>query len=250
MTIAAIIQARMSSTRLPGKVLLPLGGRTVLSHVVQRVSACPLVDKVVVATTDLAIDDLIVDEARSLGVHWSRGSSEDVLSRYVKAAREHCAATVIRITSDCPLVDPHLLGDMAQRFITSRTSPTPADYLSNTLERTYPRGYDVEIFTADTLERAHKEAKLAHEREHVTPYIYLNSEKFIIENYKGKTDRSSIRLTLDTPEDFSLLSAIFTELDQAGAIFSDAAVQALLDQSPELLALNSHISQKPAEPKA
>jgi len=202
MDIVAIIQARMGSTRLPGKVLMDLFGKTVLEHVIDRVKICPLVDKIVVATTTLPIDDVIVQECARINIHTFRGSSEDVLSRYYGAAKESGADIIIRVTSDCPLFDPDVLTNMLERF--------NVDYLSNTIKRTFPKGLDAEIFTMSTLERAHIEATDDYDREHVTPYIYNNPDKFVLSSFEDVNDNSNQRLTLDTPEDWEIIKLACT----------------------------------------
>lgn len=241
MRTIAIIQARMGSTRLPGKVLKPLGGRSVLSQVIRRVGACPGLTEVVVATTTHAEDDAIVAESERCGVETFRGDRDDVLSRYYLAAKAHEASLVVRVTSDCPLFDPTLLGAMLAAY---HAGEAP-DYLSNTLERRYPRGLDAEIFTFAALERAHREATKPYEREHVTPHLYQHPERFSVRQYApGGEDHSALRWTLDTPEDFTFLSAVYDVLGPDGASFTTQDVLALLAERPELIALNSHVRQK------
>lgn len=237
MKTTVVIQARMGSTRLPGKVMMPLAGRTVLSQVIARVQAAP-VDEIVVATTVHPTDLPIVLEAERCGASWFRGSEEDVLSRYYLAAQQSGADLVVRVTSDCPLFDPSVLSTLLQRFKGSER----LDYLSNTLERTYPRGLDAEVFTAAALERAYREATKPHEREHVTPYLYQHPELFRIEQLKQAVDLSHHRWTLDTPEDFQLIDAIYAAM--GGMPFSTEDVLSLLERRPDLVALNAHIEQK------
>lgn len=244
MKAVAIIQARMGSTRLPGKVMKTLCGRTVLGHVITRVKACPLVDEIVVATTQDPQDDVIVAEARKFGARTFRGSEEDVLSRYYFAAGEAGADIVVRVTSDCPLFDPHLLNTMLGQFHADRSSGRGLDYLSNTLERTYPRGLDAEIFTFSALERSHVEARQPHEREHVTPYIYQHPEFFALKNFSGPVNLSDLRWTLDTEEDWRLIEAIYAVLGNEEPFFSTQAVLQLLESQPELVSINAHVEQK------
>jgi spore coat polysaccharide biosynthesis protein SpsF len=238
----AIIQARMGSSRLPGKVMRVLAGRSVLAHVVERVRLCLLVDEVVVATTTSAADEAIVAEAQKLGVRCFRGSEEDVLARYYAAARDALADVVVRATSDCPLFDPELLEHMLRQFRAAAAAGEPLDYLSNTLERSYPRGLDAEIFTFAALERAHREARAPAEREHVTPYLYRHPERFHVRGVKGERDLSRHRWTLDTPEDWAFISAVFEQLGKQR--FGMEAVLEVLERRPELLALNAHVKQK------
>lgn len=244
MKVAAIIQARMGSTRLPGKVLRLLGNTTVLGHVVRRVQRASNVDAVVVATTNSNRDDAIIEEARRLGAGVYRGSEDDVLSRYRHAAQQVAADVVVRVTADCPLLDPEVLQGMVARFLEQRRRGARVDYLSNTLERTFPRGLDVEVFTYEALARADAEARDAAEREHVTPYLYRHPELFRIEQYRGGLDRSDLRLTLDTPEDWALLEAVFSRLGTPDGMFSTGDVLELIGREPRLRALNAHVAQK------
>jgi spore coat polysaccharide biosynthesis protein SpsF len=240
----AIIQARMGSTRLPGKVLRPLCGKTILAHVIDRVRASEAIDAIVVATTDRPADDTLAALVPTLGVTLFRGSEDDVLSRYYGAARAAQADTVIRITADCPLFDGGVLRVMLNEFTSRRAHGQALDYLSNTLARTYPRGLDAEIFDFATLERTQREAAQAFEREHVTPYIYGHPERFALANHVGVPDLSQLRWTLDTDEDWRLIEAIYTALYRPDRLFGTNDILALLDRQPSLVALNAHIIQK------
>lgn len=241
MKVVAIIQARMGSTRLPGKVLRDLCGRSVLAHVIERVRSCKLIDQVVVATTNAQADDLIVAETSYCGAHYFRGSEDDVLERYFLAAKAASASVVIRITSDCPLLDPALLCDMIKSFEAAGN----LDYMSNTQERRYPRGLDVEIFTFLALEAAYWQAEKLYEREHVTPFIYQHPELFRIGSYAAGEDNSRHRWTLDTADDWALIEAIYNELYRDGVPpFTTAEVLQLLQRRPELATLNAHVEQK------
>lgn len=244
MRTVAIIQARMGSTRLPGKVMRRLCGKSVLAHVVERVRACPRVDQTLVATTQSPNDDVLVQECRRLGVDVFRGSEEDVLARYYHAAREAGADLVVRITSDCPLIDTGILGGMLDEFHAALAAGQPLDYMSNSLTRTYPRGLDVEIFTLAALERAFREASRPHEREHVTPYIYQHPEYFVLRGVTSPVDMSKYRWALDTEEDYALLDEIFTALCAANVPVTTAAALALFEQRPELIRINAHVQQK------
>jgi spore coat polysaccharide biosynthesis protein SpsF len=232
----AIIQARMGSTRLPGKVLLDLGGKSVLGHVISRIRAVANVNQVVVATTVQAADEAIVREARRHGALSYRGSEQDVLARYYEAAREQKAEAVVRITSDCPLIDSQLVEHMVARFLAEEV-----DYLSNAMKRTYPRGMDTEVFSMAGLEQAFREAKTPAEREHVTPYFYRHPELFRLADHLAAKDHSRYRLTLDTPEDWQLIQAVVT------ALGVDASLQQVvdyLDRHPAVAALNAGVEQK------
>lgn len=241
----AIIQARMGATRLPGKVLKPLGGSSVLGNVLMRVKACPRLNRVIVATTDAPADDVVAAESEKFGAGCFRGSEPDVLSRYYGAAQMAGAEVVIRITADCPLYDGTLLDRMLAVFHRVNQDTTlPLDYMSNVLERTFPLGLDTEIFTFAALERAHHEAKQLHEREHVTPYFYHHPELFRLRSFKSDTDLSSYRWTLDTPEDWQFIEAVYHNLYEEAEIFSTAGVLKLLKERPELAKLNAHVEQK------
>lgn len=246
MKTVAIIQARMGSTRLPGKVMLPLAGRSVLSHVISRVNACSLVDEVVVATTVHGQDDTIAGEAANCGAGCFRGSEDDVLDRYCRAAQESSAGIVVRITSDCPLMDPAVLGSMLERFARLRDDGVKVDYLSNTITRTYPRGLDAEIFTAPALARAGREATLPAEREHVTPYIRHHPELFTLFPFTEGPGDGSSRWTLDTEDDYRFIQVVFEELYREGEAFGMEDVLALLKENPDLTLINAHVRQKTA----
>lgn len=235
--IVAIIQARMSSTRLPGKILMRLGQKSVLEHVVERVRQCTMIDEVVVATTDYQIDDAIIEECKKLFVNTFRGSSEDVLSRYYGAAKEARAQIVIRITSDCPFIDAEVLTNMLKSFCEKQP-----DYLSNTLIRTYPRGLDVEVMTFAALKEAHEKATQDYEREHVTPYIYKHPHLFYIEQCVSNEDHSNLRLTLDTEEDLTLIKTVYEKLSSTPFGYND--ILKLFMEMPQLAEINMHVEQK------
>jgi spore coat polysaccharide biosynthesis protein SpsF len=238
MRIVAIIQARMGSTRLPGKVLKDLGGETVLARVVARVRRSQEIGEVVIATTREPEDEAIVDECRRLSARVFRGEVHDVLDRYYQAAKEEKAEAIVRITSDCPLIEPEITDATIRAFLDSRP-----DYASNVLERTYPRGLDTEIMIWDALSRSWREAKQPHQREHVTPYIYENAGRFTLLSVKGDIDYSSHRWTLDQPEDLAFLRAVYERMGDDGG-FSWRDVLALLEREPGLIELNRHVSQK------
>ncbi|MEJ8305964.1 glycosyltransferase family protein, partial [Saccharibacillus sacchari] len=190
MQIVAIIQARMGSTRLPGKVMKMLGDRTVLGHVINRCKAIPLVTQVIVATTAAEEDDILCKEAELYGVSYYRGSENNVLSRYYEAAKMAKAEVVVRVTSDCPLLDPQISNSVIKHFLRSE-----CDYASNSLSKTFPRGLDTEVFSFKVLERAYQNAELSFEKEHVTPYLYLHPELFNVEAYYNEKNQSQYRLT-------------------------------------------------------
>ncbi len=233
--VGVVIQARLGSERLPGKVLLQACNKPFLELLLERLSGM----QVLVATTTLEQDDPIVALCESLDVPLFRGSEQDVLDRTYRAAKENGLQIIIRITSDCPLMDPKIVQECLKIF-----EEEDVDYLTNTLERTYPRGMDVEIFTFKALEAAWKEAKDPYDREHVTPYIRRHWGRFKPFSVKQKEDLSSIRLTLDTPEDYKLLKAIFEELYPSNKNFDLEAILKLLKQHPDWMTWNDHVKQK------
>jgi len=228
----------MSSTRLPGKVLKDLGGETVLARVVNRTRRAALVDEIVVATSVLPADDDIARECEALKVACFRGDELDVLDRYYRAAQEFAADVIVRITSDCPLIDP----DLIDATVRSRFDQK-ADYASNALVRSYPRGLDVEAFTADALARAWSSATEKYQRIHVTPYLYETPKSLKVISTAGEIDHSQYRWTLDTPEDLELIRAIYKHFGNRDNMrWLD--VLHLMETQPELAALNSHVRQK------
>ncbi|MFU0781508.1 MAG: 3-deoxy-manno-octulosonate cytidylyltransferase [Thermoanaerobacterium thermosaccharolyticum] len=239
----AIIQARMGSTRLPGKVMKIIMDKPVIGHVVNRVKASKEIDDIIIATTTKKEDDIIVEEAKKLNVKYFRGSEEDVLSRYYYAAKENNADIVIRITSDCPLIDPQIIDKIIKTFIET-SKKEKIDYLSNTIERTYPRGLDVEVFNFETLEKAFKEADRPYQREHVTPYIYENHEIFKIKQIKNNIDYSNYRWTLDTIEDFKVIETIYENLYKENELFYMEDIIKFQKEHPEIAKINENIKQK------
>jgi spore coat polysaccharide biosynthesis protein SpsF len=221
---------------------MDLGGKSVLERVIQRLSRSRTIRQVVVATTESHADDQIVSESARMDVSCFRGAEFDVLDRYYKAAVSSRAQTVVRITSDCPLIDPQLVDDTIGVFYNQK-----ADYASNTLRRCYPRGLDVEVFTFAALERSWNEAVSPYEREHVTPFLYEHPELFRLSSFGGASDYSQYRWTLDTPEDLRLLRAIYDRFDNDDR-FSWQEGIALMEREPELAELNAHIAQKPLHP--
>lgn len=242
MITRAVIQARMRSSRLPGKVLLQLCGSSVLSHVIRRVGSSGVVDEVLVATSDLAVDDAVADEASDAGASIFRGSELDVLSRYHSASNG--ADVIVRITSDCPLLDPNVLKRMVEAFRGAQEAGERLDYMSNSLQRTFPRGLDAEVFTASALAQAHAEARKDYEREHVTPYIYTHPDRFRIRAFLHAEDHSSHRWTLDTPEDLELIRRVYDALHPSNPLFGMEEVLELLRLRPELSRINEHVQQK------
>ncbi len=243
MKIVAIIQARMGSTRLPGKVLRSLGGCTVLERIARSAGAAPALDSVCIATSEAAQDDAVAQCAAELGVACFRGSEDDVLARFHGAAAAVAADAVVRITADCPLFDGALLEVMLQRFIQLNSPAITVDYLSNTLRRTYPRGLDAEIFTRQALDLAVLEAQTTFQREHVTPYFYQTPERIRLHSFEAAVDHSQNRWTLDTPEDWEFVEALVAKLPEAGP-WPHEQILAVLAAHPELAVINAHVAQK------
>ena len=190
------------------------------------------------ATTTEPADEVIVAECDRLQVLCFRGSEQDVLDRYYQAAHANAAEAVVRVTSDCPLIDPELVDETVEVFRDEH-----ADYASNVFPRTYPRGLDTEVFTFDALDRAWREAREPHQREHVTPYLYEHPQIFKLASLSGAADYSRYRWTLDTREDLELLRAIYSRFD-GGDDFSWQEVLRLMEREPELAELNSQVLQK------
>ena len=236
MNVVAIIQARMSSSRLPGKVLMPLAERPVLWHVFNRIKGCRTIQKVVVATSIDASDDAIGDWCRQNGIALYRGSLQDVLDRYYQAAKCFGAEAVVRITADCPAIDPEIVDEVVSGFISGH-------YDCYGLAGEFPDGLDCTVFSFDALERAWKDARLNSEREHVGPYIENHPELFsngALYKFKGLGHH---RWTLDEPRDYTFLQQIFNRLFIEGINFSSGDVLNLLEKEPELLRINGSITR-------
>jgi spore coat polysaccharide biosynthesis protein SpsF len=232
----------MGSTRLPGKVMLPLLGEPLLTRVMRRAARAHTLDKVVVATTTLDDDDAIVALAEREGWPVVRGSENDLLDRYLTAARAHDAEVIVRITSDCPLIDPDVIDATVSAF-----HAADVDYASNTLEPpTYPRGLDVEVVARAALEQAGREDADPAWREHATPYIYRHPELFRILRVANETDRSDQRWTVDTPGDLALVRNIYEALGSDAFGWHEAL--AVVEAHPDWLELNRRIVQKVVPP--
>jgi spore coat polysaccharide biosynthesis protein SpsF (cytidylyltransferase family) len=235
--VVAIVQARMGSTRLPGKVLRPLGGIPMVLHVVRRAARIPGVEAVVVATPDGVEDAPLRAALDEHEVANTAGPADDVLRRYAMAARLASADVVVRITADCPLLSPSVSGGVVDAFLRG-----DCDYASNTLERSWPRGLDTEILSRETLETVDATATERFEREHVTPAVWQHPERFRLCSVRNDEDLSAIRLTVDTEADFRFIEAILAALPRDDADLDD--VLALLAERPELAAINAGVAQK------
>ncbi len=241
MKIGAIVQTRMGSTRLPGKVMLDIKGKPVIQHVIERLNQSNHLDEIIIATTTLEQDAIIAEQADKNGAKYFRGSEEDVLSRYYFAARENTLDIIIRVTSDCPLIDPFVVDDLIEFYLNhdfDLVTNAGAD-LSN---RSYPRGLDTEVFSMKILDQAYNNAVEKYQREHVTPYIYENSLK--VYYYKNKVDLSKYRWTLDTKEDYKLIEEVYSHLYNGKHDFYLKDIQKLFEKYPELFTLNEMIEQK------
>jgi spore coat polysaccharide biosynthesis protein SpsF len=239
--VGAIIQARMGSTRLPGKALADIEGMSMLARVVDRVRGARTVNRVIVATTTKPQDDGLAAHARDLGVDVFRGDEDDVLDRYYQAAVQHRLDIVVRITSDCPLLDPGVVDDAVGPLLVPGSR---VEYASTGLRRTFPRGLDVEVVPFVTLARVWRDAQAVHERAHVFPYIHEHPERFSTFSVIDDVDRSHMRWTVDTPEDLMFVRQVYRELGPRA--FSWRDVLAILDRKPELLQINEHVRQKTA----
>lgn len=244
MKIAAIIQARTSSTRLSGKILKELpynSGITCLEQVIKRLKKSKKLNDIIVATTKEKADNKIVDIAKKEDVRYFRGSKGDVLSRYYFAAKENNTDIIVRITSDCPCID----ADITDLTIDVHINKM-ADYTTNCLVRTYSHGLDVEVFNFDALENAYKNATKDYEREHVSPYITRNSQTFKISEIRAPQELHApdIRITLDTEEDYALLCAVFDYLYPNNKYFDAYDIVDLFNERPWLKLINKKIMQK------
>lgn len=241
--VVVIVQARMGSTRLPGKVLKLIAGRPMLSYQLERLRRVKLATRIVVATTVNVPDDAIVALCAQEGVDCIRGSERDVLSRYCEAARVFNAEAIVRVTADCPLIDPELIDQAIGAYLHSGVQ---YDYVSNMLEPGWPYGMAVEVVSAIALAEAEAEARNEAEREHVTPFIYWRPERYRLKALTMTPDLSHQRWTVDTPEDFELISRILEDIYPREPNFNMASVLALLAEHPTWELINRHVPQKSA----
>lgn len=237
MKVVVIIQARLGSTRLPSKVLLDLAGEAMLSRVVRRVRRAKCADEVIIATTTESRDDKLVEFCAQQGWPCYRGSENDVLDRYYGAAKAHQADIVVRITSDCPLIDPEVIDGVVDGL-----ELQDAEYCSNTVRRDYPRGLDAEAFTFAVLEKAWTEDRDPTLREHVTQYIVRHPELFEISQLRFDENWSHLRWTVDTPEDFELVQKIYAHFGHDEFAWTD--VLPVLAAHPDWEKINQGIEQK------
>lgn len=241
MKTVIINQARMTSTRLPAKVMKEVLGKPILEYQIERLKRAKEANELVIATTTNDTDLPIVELCERLGVAYYRGSEEDVLSRYYEAATIFGADIIVRVTSDCPFIDPGVMDEVMGLYINNQDK---YDYVSNTLERTYPRGLDTEVFSMAALEKAYREAREQLEREHVTLYMYRRSEQFRLANSSSAVDYCHHRWTIDTPEDFELIKLILQEIYPINNRFTWLDVLNLLNEHPEWVEINAEVKQK------
>lgn len=235
----------MGSTRLPGKMMLPLERSHVLTHDIQRVQEADTIDEVVVATSTKTADDIVARYANRAGATVFRGSEDDVLDRMFSAATEANAETVVRITGDCPLIDWDVIDAVVDRLATENV-----DYCSNTVERTFPRGLDVEAFSYESFKHIHENAKEPHHREHVTPYYRENDDQFNLASVTSEEifdeawmqDRTDLRLTLDEADDYELLREVYNRVEYEDTLPIRDAVSVIDDR--DLHKLNADVTQK------
>lgn len=243
MKITAIVQARMGSTRLPGKVLMDLAGVSVITRVIRRLRRSALLDEVVVATSTAAMDDPIIEECARLQTATFRGSEQDVLDRYYRAALAYGCDAIVRITSDCPLIDPAVVDEVVRAFMKKQ-----ADFACNVSPRTYPRGLDTEVFSFAALKNAWQICDQPHQREHVTPLFYERADLFRTTYVRESKDFSQHRWTLDTPADLRLIREIYSHFGNDDFGWRDALT--VVERFPELSGINAHVVQKTMQSSA
>jgi len=236
----SIIQARMGSTRLPGKVLVDIEGEPMLVRVVERAKRAETLQTVVVATTVEPQDDVVAALCVERGYQYERGHPTDVLTRYLNVTHKYRADVIVRLTGDCPLIDPEVIDYTVTLFLNSEPR---VDYASNRIIRTYPIGLDVEVMTMGALERAGLEAKELYQREHVTPYLYEEPGRFRVVSVESGGDYGRLRWTVDTAEDLAFVREIYARFNGQDN-FGWRDVLALLEKEPELIAINTHVRQK------
>lgn len=240
MKVTCIVQARIGSTRLPGKVLKKILGRPMLWYQIDRLKQSKLIEQIVIATTRRKEDQQIVDFCKENAVdfYFYRGSAEDVLDRYYQAARKFKADPIVRITADCPLIDPKVSDKVIKYYLENSDK---FDHVSNDGSPTYPDGLDTEIFSFAALEKAWREARKTSEREHVTPYIWNHPEIFRLGTVKNDVDLSYMRWTVDEERDLKFVREVYRNLYKEGQIFYMEEILNLLKQQPSLLKINAGI---------
>ena len=233
--IGCIIQARMGSSRLPGKVMEKLDqNNTVLSYVIKQLKYSKLLDDIIVATTSLKRDEVIVDFLEEEGIKYFCGDEENVLDRYYQCAKKFSMSEIVRIPSDKPLIDPEIVDKCIEVFLTKKY-----DYVTTFLEPSFPYGTEVEVFSFNVLEKVWKNAQLPSEHENVTPYIYNNKDKFQIYNVKNSTDLSHLRWVVDRAEDLELVRQLVSKINKEPILMQD--ILEVFKSEPKLVEINSNV---------
>ncbi|WP_129671606.1 cytidylyltransferase domain-containing protein [Candidatus Chloroploca sp. Khr17] len=232
-----IVQARMTSSRLPGKILMDVAGQPMLAQQLRRLKACKAADEIIIATTTNPADDSVIELARHEGVGWFRGSEPDVLARYVGAAHQARADVVVRVTADCPLIDPEVTDQIINELVNHRAE---CDYVSNVEERTFPHGLDVEAFFFDTLLRAERLGRSAAAREHVTVVMRAEyPDLFLRRSVHAPHNAADLRWTVDTAEDLQLVRSLYDDLDLGTRMLGYEVIVAYARAHPELARINA-----------
>lgn len=242
MTVVAVIQARMTSTRLPGKILMPLAGKPILTRVIERTRAIQGIDKIVVAIPEGGAHEPVASLCRSLDIPVTRGSEQDVLRRTVMAAEAHGAEIVMRLTSDCPFLDPGVSAAILAAFRAS-----DAAYASNAMESGYPLGFDTQVTGMKALREADAEAADPYEREHVTPFLWRRPERYPALYLDHHPNLRHWRLVVDTQDDYAMACRVYDALAPRDPMFGLQALRSLFAAQPELLAMNAQVRQTPYE---
>lgn len=239
--IVASIEARMTSTRLPGKILMPCVGKPMLELLVERVKQSKYIEDIMIATTTNNTDDMTVDCAKRLGIGYYRGSEEDVVGRVTEAMTEAKADIVVQLTGDCPLLDWNVIDQLIRLYMFNNF-----DYVSNTLIRSYPRGLDVQITSLKVLQESLHIARDLPQHEHVYLSVYENPDKFKLFNLIASSElcRPDLRWTLDTQDDFNFIDAIYNHFYKKNPAFTSREIISYLEKYPEIVELNRDVQQK------
>lgn len=239
--VVLIIQARMGSTRLPGKLLKKVLGRPLIAFLTERLRRVKNVDAIVMATTINPMDAQLIEFCQSEKLSYFRGSEENVLDRYYQCAKEYQADVIVRVTADCPLIDPAVIDEVIQQFLKKYSQ---MDLASNVIERTYPRGMDVEVFSFKSLETVINKAQRPEEKEHVTPYYYRHPETFKMDSIVSKINNSHHRWTVDTSDDLTLISLVLEVIYPKNPSFTLEELLNLFSEHPDWVEINAHVKQK------
>ena len=238
----ATIEARMTSSRLPGKIMKEIIGRPLLERLVERIRRASLVDEVIVATTVNPQDDVVEKWAGQAGISIYRGSEDDVLLRVLEAAKAFSGDIIVELTGDCPLLDPAMIDQVVRFYLDS-----DYDYVSNILERTYPRGFDIQVFSTAVLDEVNRLTQDPADHEHVSLYIYEHPERYKLGGLRAPDALCApdYRLCVDTPDDLEVIRKIYETLYPKNPAFSALDILNFMRQHPDIAELNSHVRQKP-----